>query len=184
MLPVLRRNRTNPVGWDFFDVGREIDKLLGVEFGGASRSGSYPATDIAESANEFVVSAELPGLSDQTTDGSLQINDVDAVPFAVNEGRHARVPDRCQMAELDASVEELLDLNDGHKNLRRTTYRRRANPARPPPRRRLDGVDRIDQGIREFGACQSTETARIHIVRSPRAPQAVSTTGYRKMGKR
>ena len=72
MLPVLKRNRTNPVGWDFFDVGREIDRLLGGEFGGASRSGSYPATDISESANEFAVSAELPGLTAEDVEVSVE----------------------------------------------------------------------------------------------------------------
>ena len=61
MLPVLRRNRTIPAEWGFFNVGREFDRLLG-NGEGAFPTGWSPAVDVRESDDEFLVSAELPGL--------------------------------------------------------------------------------------------------------------------------
>ncbi len=61
MLPVLRRNRIIPAEWDFFDVGREFDRLLG-NVGSALPAGWSPVVDVRESDDEFIVSAELPGL--------------------------------------------------------------------------------------------------------------------------
>ncbi|MCH7474956.1 MAG: Hsp20/alpha crystallin family protein [Gemmatimonadetes bacterium] len=61
MLPVLRRNRTIPAEWDFFSVGREFDRLLG-NVGSAFPTGWSPSVDVRESDDEFLVSAELPGL--------------------------------------------------------------------------------------------------------------------------
>ncbi len=64
MFPVLKRNRLAPVGWDVFDVGREFDRLLGSTFGASSSSSAWtPAIDVRETENEFLVSAELPGLT-------------------------------------------------------------------------------------------------------------------------
>ncbi len=62
MLPVLKRNRLAPVGWDVFDVGRGFDRLLGSTFG-APLSAWTPAIDVRETKNEFLVSVELPGLT-------------------------------------------------------------------------------------------------------------------------
>ena len=63
MFPVLKRNRLAPADWDVFDVGREFDRLLGVTFGAPSLSAWTPAIDIRETKNEFLVRAELPGLT-------------------------------------------------------------------------------------------------------------------------
>ncbi len=63
MFPVLKRNRLAPVGWDVFDVGREFDRLLGGTLGAPSLSAWTPAVDVRETENEFLVSAELPGLT-------------------------------------------------------------------------------------------------------------------------
>ncbi len=63
MLPVLKRNRLAPVGWDVFDVGRGFDRLLGSTFSAPSLSAWTPAIDVRETKNDFLVSAELPGLT-------------------------------------------------------------------------------------------------------------------------
>ncbi len=65
MFPVLKHNRLTPmarVGWDVFDVGREFDRLLGTTVGAPSLT-AWPAVDVRETDNEFIVSAELPGLT-------------------------------------------------------------------------------------------------------------------------
>ena len=72
MLPVLRRNRTIPTEWDFFDVGREFDRLLG-NVGNALPTGWSPAVDVRESDDEFFGSAELPGL--EADDVEVTIDD-------------------------------------------------------------------------------------------------------------
>ena len=69
MLPVLKRNRLARIGWDVFDAGREFDRLLGSTFGAPSSSAWTPAIDVRETKNEFLVRAELPGL----TKGDVEI---------------------------------------------------------------------------------------------------------------
>jgi len=70
MLPVLRRHRSVPAGWDFFDVGRDLDRL----FTGNARSvaGWSPAIDVRELENEFAVTAELPGLTADDVELSIE----------------------------------------------------------------------------------------------------------------
>jgi HSP20 family protein len=63
MLPVLRRHRLRPFDWDGFDVSREFDRLLGTAFGAPSLSAWSPAVDVRETTDEFVVTAELPGMT-------------------------------------------------------------------------------------------------------------------------
>jgi HSP20 family protein len=63
MFPVVKRNRISPVGWDVFNVGREFDRLFGPASNGPSLSGWSPAVDVRETDDEFLVSAELPGLT-------------------------------------------------------------------------------------------------------------------------
>ena len=70
MLPVLRQNRAVPAGWDFLGVSREFDRLLGNGFG--SLTGWSPATDIRETEEEFIVSAELPGLTAKDVEVSVK----------------------------------------------------------------------------------------------------------------
>ena len=60
MLPVLRRHGNVPTGWDFFDVGRDLDRLFAGNAG--SPAGWSPAIDVQEHENGFAVTAELPGL--------------------------------------------------------------------------------------------------------------------------
>ena len=72
MLPVLKRNRLARVGWDVFDVGREFDRLLGSTFGAPSSSAWAPAIDVRETKNEFLVSAELPGLTKADVEITLE----------------------------------------------------------------------------------------------------------------
>ena len=62
MFPVVKRNRISPVGWDVFNVGREFDRLFGPASNGPS-SGWSPIVDARETDEEFLVSAELPGLT-------------------------------------------------------------------------------------------------------------------------
>ena len=66
MFPVLKRNRLSPVarvGWDVFDGGREFDRLFGTTFGAPTLTAWSPAVDVRETDNEFIVNAELPGLT-------------------------------------------------------------------------------------------------------------------------
>ena len=66
MFPVMKRNRLAPaaqVGWDVFDVGREFDRLFGTTLGAPTLTAWSPAVDVRETDNEFIVSAELPGLT-------------------------------------------------------------------------------------------------------------------------
>ncbi len=62
MLPVLRRYRGVPAGWDLFDVGRQFDRLLGGDVRSPASAGWSPAIDVQEHENGFAVTAELPGL--------------------------------------------------------------------------------------------------------------------------
>jgi HSP20 family protein len=61
MLPALRRHRGVPAGWDFFDVGRDFDRLFNGNAG--TLAGWSPAIDVREHENDFTVTAELPGLT-------------------------------------------------------------------------------------------------------------------------
>ena len=66
MFPVLKRNRLSPaarIGWDVFDGGREFDRLFGTTFLAPTLTAWSPAVDVRETDNEFIVSAELPGLT-------------------------------------------------------------------------------------------------------------------------
>ena len=63
MLSVIKRRNASPAGWDFFDNGRDFDRLFGTAFGAPSLSGWSPAVDVRETENEFLISAELPGLT-------------------------------------------------------------------------------------------------------------------------
>ena len=75
MFPVMKRNRLSPVarvGWDVFDVGREFDRLLGTSFGAPTLNGWSPAVDVRESDNDFVVTAELPGLAKDDVDITIE----------------------------------------------------------------------------------------------------------------
>ena len=60
--------------------------------------------------------------ADEAPDGALQVDNVDPVALAVDVRLHARVPDGRQMTELNARVQEFLDRNDGHINLRWHTF--------------------------------------------------------------
>ncbi len=62
MLPVLRRHRAVPDGWDLFDVGRQFDWLLGGNVRSPTSAGWSPAIDVQEHENGFAVTVELPGL--------------------------------------------------------------------------------------------------------------------------
>ena len=75
MFPVLKRNRLSPtarVGWDVFDVGREFDRLLGTTFGAPTLTAWSPAVDVRESDNDFIVTAELPGLAKDDVDITIE----------------------------------------------------------------------------------------------------------------
>ena len=75
MFPVLKRNRLSPaarVGWDVFDVGREFDRLFSTTVGAPTLTAWSPAVDVRESDNDFVVTAELPGLAKDTVDITIE----------------------------------------------------------------------------------------------------------------
>ena len=75
MFPVLKRNRLSPVarvGWDVFDGGREFDRLFGTTFGAPTLTAWSPAVDVRETDNEFIVSAELPGLTQDDVSITLE----------------------------------------------------------------------------------------------------------------
>ncbi len=75
MFPVLKRNRLSPaarVGWDVFDSGREFDRLFGTTFGVPTLTPWSPAVDVRESDDDFVVTAELPGLAKDTVDITIE----------------------------------------------------------------------------------------------------------------
>ena len=67
MLPILRR-RDIPSLWDN-EVDRLFDFALG---GGSSYTGLSPAVDVRETADDFLVTAELPGLSRDDVDVSVE----------------------------------------------------------------------------------------------------------------
>ena len=101
MLPVLRRNRTIPAGWDLFDLGWDFDRLLGGKGGGgttlgtSSFTGWSPAVDVRETENEFLVSAELPGLNAEDVDvtvenGVLSLTGEKKEEFAEEDQRSGR----------------------------------------------------------------------------------------------
>jgi HSP20 family protein len=70
MLPVLRRHRSVPAGWDFFNVGRDLDRLFAGNAG--SLAGWSPAVDVQEHENGFAVTAELPGLKAEDVDLKIE----------------------------------------------------------------------------------------------------------------
>ncbi len=75
MFPVLKRNRLSPaarVGWDVFDVGREFDRLFSTTVGAPTLTAWSPAVDVRESDNDFIVTAELPGLAKDTVDITIE----------------------------------------------------------------------------------------------------------------
>ncbi len=75
MFPVLKRNRLSPaarVGWDVFDVGREFDRLFSTTVGAPTLMAWSPAVDVRESDNDFIVTAELPGLAKDTVDITIE----------------------------------------------------------------------------------------------------------------
>ena len=75
MFPVLKRNRLSPmarVGWDVFDVGGEFDRLFGTTFGAPTPTAWSPAVDVLESDNDFIVTAELPGLAKDDVDITIE----------------------------------------------------------------------------------------------------------------
>ena len=75
MFPVLKRNRFSPaarVGWDVFDVGREFDRLFSTTVGAPTLTAWSPAVDVRESDNDFIVTAELPGLAKDTVDITIE----------------------------------------------------------------------------------------------------------------
>ncbi len=75
MFPVLKRNRLSPVarvGWDVFDGGREFDRLFGTTFGAPTLTAWSPAVDVRETDNDFIVTAELPGLAKDDVDITIE----------------------------------------------------------------------------------------------------------------
>ncbi len=75
MFPVLKRNRLSPaarVGWDVFDVGREFDRLFSTTVGAPTLTAWSPPVDVRESDDDFVVTAELPGLAKDTVDITIE----------------------------------------------------------------------------------------------------------------
>ncbi|MCZ6857163.1 MAG: Hsp20/alpha crystallin family protein [Gemmatimonadetes bacterium] len=75
MFPVLKRNRLSPaarVGWDVFDVGLEFDRLFSTTVGAPTLTAWSPAVDVRESDDDFVVTAELPGLAKDTVDITIE----------------------------------------------------------------------------------------------------------------
>ncbi|MCH6546909.1 MAG: Hsp20/alpha crystallin family protein [Gemmatimonadetes bacterium] len=75
MFPVLKRNRLSPaarVGWDVFDGGREFDRLFGTTFLAPTLTAWSPAVDVRESDDDFVVTAELPGLAKDAVDITIE----------------------------------------------------------------------------------------------------------------
>ncbi|MDH5644058.1 MAG: Hsp20/alpha crystallin family protein [Gemmatimonadota bacterium] len=64
MLPVIKRHRSNvPSLWEAFEGDRGFDRLLNTAFGAPSISGWSPAVDVRETAEDFLVTAELPGMA-------------------------------------------------------------------------------------------------------------------------
>ena len=64
-----RPNGTNQLGWDW-------EKMLNNFFGDSlwGREGKYPAVDVKEETEQYVLEAELPGLSDKDIDVRIEEN--------------------------------------------------------------------------------------------------------------
>ncbi len=95
MFPVLKRNRLSPaarVGWDVFDVGGEFDRLFGTAIGAPTLTTWSPAVDVRESDNDFIVTAELPGLAKDDVDITVE-NGVLSLSGAKKEEREEGTAD-------------------------------------------------------------------------------------------
>jgi HSP20 family protein len=69
MIPTIRRGRALPSVFENSD----FDRLFNIALGGApSLSGWSPAVDVKEDAEGFVVTAELPGLSSDEVEVSVE----------------------------------------------------------------------------------------------------------------
>ena len=88
-------------------LGFALDDFLGLALGADEEHEPALADDLLEVA----MSAE------QAANGFAQVDDVDQVSLAVNVRPHLRVPAAGAVSVVDAGVDKLLHLNDGHAEL-------------------------------------------------------------------
>lgn len=69
MLPTIRRRTTTPTLWDNSDFDRLFDWALG---SAPSLSGWTPAVDVRETGDEYLVIAELPGMSPDNVEVTVE----------------------------------------------------------------------------------------------------------------
>ena len=67
-----------------------------------------PAPALAGHVGQVAVGPE------QTTDGLTQVDDVDQIALAVNVRPHLGVPPAGAVSEVDAGLDQVLHLDDGH----------------------------------------------------------------------